>query len=89
MDADHDKQGQCDVPAQTEEDPDTSDDAVFSVDVLEVVNPSLFPIEPNIHAGQCEFGEENYKEVAELEVVMLDVIGGSDTHTRGCCHTDD
>ena len=59
MDADHDKQGQRDVPPQTEEDPDTSDDAVLSVDVLEVVNPPLFPIEPDVHPGQSEFGEEH------------------------------
>ena len=59
MDADHDKQGQRDVPPQAEEDPDTSDDAVLSVDVLEVVNAPLFPIEPNVDAGQSKFGEEN------------------------------
>ena len=59
MDADHDKQRQRDVPAQAEEDPDTSDDAVLSVDVLEVVNALLFPIEPDVHAGQSKFGEQH------------------------------
>ena len=88
VDADHDEKGQSDVPTQAEEDPDTCDDAVSPVDVIEIVKPSLFPIQPNVHPCQSELGEENYKEVAELEVVVLDVIGGCNAHARRSCHTD-
>ena len=80
--------GQGHMPAESEENREASDNAIFTINLFEVFQMSLFIVKPNIDASHYQLGQTHYEKVEELKVVVLDVVSGGDANSGGCYHTN-